>query len=129
MHEFIQLLANPVVVIIVGVALLTYTLILHLLLSEEKNSAWLERSVNAIPELQIIASTLPLLGLLGTITGLLGTFHEMASGYMSEQELLSSGIADAMYTTEIGLLMVIPAWLLLARLKQKITLTRISDVT
>ena len=63
--------------------------------------------------LPVLLSALPLLGLLGTIAGLLTTFRSMAiSGSLDQQMLLGSGIADALITTQLGLIMVIPGLLL-----------------
>ncbi len=59
----------------------------------------------------VLIGALPLLGLLGTIIGLLDCFASMAQqGADSEQ--LSNGIADALLTTQLGLVCAIPAWLL-----------------
>ena len=44
----------------------------------------------------------------------------MSFGSMDQQSMLSSGIADALLTTEIGLLLVIPGWLMSAQLQKKI---------
>lgn len=71
-----------------------------------------------IGALQLLIGALPLLGLLGTITGLLDTFFAMSLGRnLDQSELLSSGIADALLTTQFGLAMAVPAWLLHAYLR------------
>jgi biopolymer transport protein ExbB len=44
----------------------------------------------------------------------------MARGSMDIQQLLSSGIAQALLTTELGLLMVVPGWLMLSLLQRKL---------
>jgi biopolymer transport protein ExbB len=62
--------------------------------------------------LPILLSALPLLGLLGTITGLLTTFRAMADSDELNQAFVSSGIAAALITTQLGLIMVIPGLLL-----------------
>ena len=59
-----------------------------------------------------------LLGLLGTISGLLDTFHAMSQGAALDQEsALSQGIADALWTTQLGLVIAIPAWLMIGHIK------------
>lgn len=79
--------------------------------SQEEAGPWIET-------LQLLIGALPLLGLLGTITGLLDTFYLMSLGQNIDQsQLLSSGIADAMLTTQFGLAMAVPAWLLHAYLR------------
>ncbi|MDO6567709.1 MotA/TolQ/ExbB proton channel family protein [Alteromonas sp. 1_MG-2023] len=59
----------------------------------------------------ILIGALPLLGLLGTIIGLLDCFIGIASQGASN-ELVSAGIADALLTTQLGLVCAIPAWLI-----------------
>ena len=65
-------------------------------------------------------AALPLLGLLGTISGLLKTFNRMSieKGF-ALQEVISGGIGEAMFTTQLGLFMVIPGLLMLAYLNHK----------
>jgi biopolymer transport protein ExbB len=80
-----------------------------------KNSSWIYSA-------EIFIGTLPLLGLLGTISGLLDTFHAMSLGQSLDQaSTLSQGIADALWTTQLGLVVAIPAWLLLGHIKHLLT--------
>ena len=69
--------------------------------------------------LPILLSALPLLGLLGTITGLLTTFRAMADSDELNQSFVSSGIAEALITTQLGLIMVIPGLLLCSLLRRR----------
>ncbi|MBT1443779.1 MotA/TolQ/ExbB proton channel family protein [Shewanella sp. JM162201] len=62
-------------------------------------------------------AALPLLGLLGTIMGLLDSFAAMARGEGLEGGM-AAGIADALWTTQLGLMLALPAWLLLGYLKR-----------
>jgi biopolymer transport protein ExbB len=64
-------------------------------------------------------AALPLLGLLGTIMGLLDCFAALASG-QSGADLFSAGIGDALLTTQLGLLCALPAWLLHSSLTSRI---------
>ena len=76
-----------------------------------KNASWIQST-------EIFIGALPLLGLLGTISGLLDTFHAMSLGESLDQaSTLSQGIADALWTTQLGLVVAIPAWLLLGHIK------------
>lgn len=76
-----------------------------------KNASWIHSA-------EIFIGALPLLGLLGTISGLLDTFYAMSLGESLDQaSTLSQGIADALWTTQIGLVVAIPAWLLLGHIK------------
>lgn len=68
----------------------------------------------------VFIATLPLLGLLGTIIGLLQCFAQMASGNMNG-DTLSGGIGNALFTTQLGLVCAIPAWLLQAYLRSLVS--------
>lgn len=60
--------------------------------------------------LLVFANVATLLGLLGTIVGLIAAFGGLATAdESSRQEVLSSGISIAMYTTAFGLIVAIPA--------------------
>lgn len=60
----------------------------------------------------VIAAVAPLLGLLGTVTGMIQTFDVITVFGTSDPKLLSGGIATALVTTELGLIVAIPALLL-----------------
>ena len=60
----------------------------------------------------VIAAVAPLLGLLGTVTGMIQTFDVITEFGTSDPKLLSGGIAVALVTTELGLAVAIPAILL-----------------
>lgn len=60
----------------------------------------------------MIAAVAPLLGLLGTVTGMIQTFDVITEFGTSDPKLLSGGIAVALVTTELGLLVAIPCLLL-----------------
>ncbi len=70
--------------------------------------AYLERR---IPFLFIVISAAPLSGLLGTVVGMLKTFNGLGrSTGISPIEMISTGISQALVTTEAGLLIAIPAY-------------------
>ena len=50
----------------------------------------------------------PLLGLLGTVTGMISTFDIITEFGTGDPKLLSSGISIALVTTEVGLAVAIP---------------------
>lgn len=52
----------------------------------------------------------PLLGLLGTVTGMLGTFSALASGAGGDKTMaaIAKGISEALITTETGLVVALP---------------------
>ncbi len=60
--------------------------------------------------LSVIASVTPLLGLLGTILGMITAFQTVAASpdALGKTELLAKGIYEAMITTAAGLLVAIP---------------------
>ncbi len=69
----------------------------------------IERGVNA---LAVIAAIAPMLGLLGTVTGMIQTFQSITLFGSGDPRYLSGGISQALVTTEIGLVVAIPLILL-----------------
>ena len=117
--RLLQFADNPVVWAILGLALFCYILQFNLILGR-RNRDWKRQVKTWLKILPVLLSTLPLLGLLGTIAGLLSTFRTMAiSGNLEQQMLLGSGIADALITTQLGLIMVIPGLLLLSLIRYR----------
>ncbi|WP_340679093.1 MotA/TolQ/ExbB proton channel family protein [Paraglaciecola sp.] len=68
----------------------------------------------------VLIGALPLLGLLGTIIGLLDCFAGIATEGASGA-VLSGGISDALLTTQLGLVCALPAWILQAAIRAKMT--------
>ncbi|HAT59370.1 MAG TPA: hypothetical protein DCS60_01200 [Opitutae bacterium] len=64
--------------------------------------------------LSILIATGPLLGLLGTVTGMLTTFDGIAAGESSKFGIIISGVSEALITTQGGLIISIPAFVLLS---------------
>jgi biopolymer transport protein ExbB len=58
------------------------------------------------------AAVSPLLGLLGTVTGMIHTFSLIAVFGTGDAHLLSGGISEALVTTEAGLVVAIPLLIL-----------------
>jgi len=56
----------------------------------------------------VIAAVSPLLGLLGTVTGMIATFDIITEFGTGDPKLLSGGISIALVTTELGLVVAIP---------------------
>ncbi|MBL4773007.1 MAG: MotA/TolQ/ExbB proton channel family protein [Alcanivoracaceae bacterium] len=61
--------------------------------------------------IMVVATVSPLLGLLGTVTGMISTFDIITEFGTGDPKLLSSGISVALVTTEVGLAVAIPALL------------------
>jgi biopolymer transport protein ExbB len=63
--------------------------------------------------LNAISNVAPLLGLLGTVMGMIQSFNDIAgSQAMGRPEMLAGGISQALLTTAAGLLVAIPAYLM-----------------
>ena len=72
-----------------------------------------------LPFIAISASSAPLLGLLGTVTGMINTFKLITVFGSGDVKTLSSGISEALITTEFGLIVAIPSLLIHAFLSRK----------
>ena len=59
--------------------------------------------------LSLFASISPMVGLLGTVSGMIGAFGKIGSGGMGKPELLAEYIKEALFTTAAGLMIAIPA--------------------
>lgn len=60
----------------------------------------------------VMAAVAPLLGLLGTVTGMISTFDIITEFGTGDPKLLSSGISEALITTKLGLMVAIPTLLM-----------------
>jgi biopolymer transport protein ExbB len=72
-----------------------------------------------IPFVAVAAACAPLLGLLGTVTGIISTFNLMTVFGSGDIKMLSSGISEALITTEYGLYVAIPCVLMHSFLSRK----------
>jgi biopolymer transport protein ExbB len=77
----------------------------------------LERYLNM---LGTIAAVSPLLGLLGTVTGMIRTFRAITSAGIGNPAAMAGGIAEALITTAAGLLVAIPALLIYRYLRGRV---------
>lgn len=59
----------------------------------------------------VIAAVAPLMGLLGTVTGMIATFDIITEFGTGDPRRLSGGISEALVTTQLGLIVAIPALL------------------
>lgn len=65
-----------------------------------------------LPLLKILAAIAPLLGLLGTVTGMIATFQAITLFGTGDPKLMAGGISQALVTTMLGLIVAIPILLL-----------------
>lgn len=95
---------------------------LELLLDEAvlKETPRLERG---LPIIKLLAAVAPLLGLLGTVVGMIETFYKISIYGNGDPKLMADGISQALVTTMLGLIAAIPLlgsyvllWLLSNRL-------------
>jgi biopolymer transport protein ExbB len=74
-----------------------------------KTAPILERG---IPTIKILSAVAPLLGLLGTVTGMIATFQSITLFGTGDPKLMAGGISTALITTVLGLVCAIPLRLL-----------------
>ena len=60
------------------------------------------------------------MGLLGTVTGMINTFKLITVFGTGDARSLSSGISEALVTTEFGLIVAIPSLILYALLNRRV---------
>ncbi|MFM1942866.1 MAG: Biopolymer transport protein ExbB [Verrucomicrobiota bacterium] len=73
-----------------------------------------------LPIIALTAATAPLLGLLGTVTGMINTFNMITIFGAGDPRTLSGGISEALITTEFGLIVAIPSLLLHAFISRRV---------
>ena len=80
-----------------------------------------------VHELQFFLTTLgtiavitPLLGLLGTVLGMIDVFMVMSSSNVTEPEALAGGIAQALITTAAGISVAIPSLIFVRYFRRKV---------
>ena len=105
---------------IIAVGLLAYTLIFDALLAVRHDPRGPEKSMPRLQVIEACLAALPLLGLLGTIMGLLQTFAEMAGPGIDTDSLIAGGVGTALGTTQLGLLLAAPGLLLMHVLKRQL---------
>jgi len=72
-----------------------------------------------LPFIAVTAATAPLLGLLGTVTGMINTFKLITIFGTGDAKSLSSGISEALITTEFGLIVAIPSLIIHSLLRMR----------
>jgi biopolymer transport protein ExbB len=73
-----------------------------------------------IPLIALTAATAPLLGLLGTVTGMINTFNMITVFGTGDPRMLSGGISEALITPKFGLVVAVPALICHAFVTRKV---------
>ena len=81
-----------------------------------KETPRLERFIGT---LKVLAAVAPLLGLLGTVTGMINTFQVITTHGTGDPRLMAGGISEAMVTTQVGLAVAIPVMMVAAFLGRR----------
>ncbi len=76
---------------------------------EEASIEQMSKLMKPIDLLSIIGASSPMVGLLGTVSGMIKAFHTMGAQGMGKPELLAANIGEALITTATGLIIAIPA--------------------
>ena len=77
---------------------------LQIALSEQR--MLFERNLSFIGTM---GNTAPLIGLLGTVWGIMRAFHDMARTGSAGPSVVAAGVAEALFTTAAGLMIAVPA--------------------
>ena len=79
-----------------------------------------EKLEKGLPLVAITAAIAPLLGLLGTVTGMIDVFRQITNFANPENSELARGISEALVTTKFGLVTAIPALVIHALLNRRL---------
>ena len=85
----------------------------HAVLSEEVE---IEKRMQV---LSVLAKAAPLMGLMGTVTGMIQTFSAMMVASTSDPKALSSGISVALIATNVGLVVALPGVISMSTLSRR----------
>ena len=77
--------------------------------------------MGSIKSIAVLSSVAPLLGLLGTVTGMITTFMVIATSGTGDAKALASGISEALITTQTGLVVAVPGLFLANFLRRRST--------
>ena len=86
---------------------------------EERAGKVLAGPLVFVQYLQVVASVSPMMGLLGTVSGMVKAFRNIAAQGLGKPELLANNISEALVTTASGLLIAIPALMFYFYFKNK----------
>lgn len=81
-----------------------------------------------IQYLNVVAAVAPMIGLLGTVSGMISAFQTIGQGGMGRPELLAGDIGEALITTATGLVIGIPAMIAYFVLKNRLNSRMLATV-
>lgn len=61
-----------------------------------------------LPQISTLAGMMPMLGLLGTVTGMISTFEKINLHGTGDAQAMAGGISEALITTQAGMVAAIP---------------------
>ena len=76
---------------------------------EREAGAMIARSERGLAVLAAISTIAPLVGFLGTVSGMIGAFDAIATADVVNAKVVAGGIKEALITTATGLIVAIPA--------------------
>jgi biopolymer transport protein ExbB len=76
---------------------------------------------NNLGILGTMAAVAPLIGLLGTVWGIMRAFHDMSATNSAAPSIVAAGVAEALTTTAAGLIIAVPALMLYNHLARRIS--------
>lgn len=77
--------------------------------ASRRSQNFYERATKNLSGLDTVISISPLLGILGTVLGIMKSFHSLDLKHMGAPQEISHGLAEAMLTTAAGLCIAVPA--------------------
>ena len=93
---------------------------------EEIQNRFAEVAASKIPHIDrniaftnILVTAAPLIGLLGTVMGMLLTFQSIGAGSGEMAEMMAKGISAALFPPEVGLCVALPGLMMVQMLKRK----------
>lgn len=73
-----------------------------------------------LPTLNVLGQISPLLGLLGTVTGMINTFQVITQVGTGDPRMMSGGISEALLTTQFGLIVAVPIMIIHHLLERRV---------
>lgn len=85
-----------------------------------RSNTWIRDISKGIPSIGILATISPLLGILGTVIGMIYTMNEIGQATGADPAAVGEGIGQALITTAMGLIVGIPLMIFHRRLKNRV---------